>query len=277
MSWFHRKRKPDPPPPQPEAPYIPPQPCLSYRGANLQGIGSRSEQQDAFAFVNLLDVTCIREQGLLAIVADGMGGMEGGAFASQTAVSCLMQGFQGMDRTESFYYQLCDSLQSADNAVYQKLRGTGGSTAVVCILFQEQLWYASVGDSFLFLRRGGELYRLNSEQNVLHERWQAAIRRGQLCADAAEKDRESQAVSCFLGMGGLGEIDGFIRPLDLQDGDILLLCSDGVAGVLSEEDLQFALSRSTPQEMCADLDRMIQSRQEPYQDNYTALMIQCMY
>lgn len=272
MGWFQFKKKA--PPPEHEAPAAP---CMSYRGANLQGIGSRSEQQDAFAFVNLLDVRRIREQGLLAVAADGMGGMQGGAFASETAVSCIRSGFQNMDLTGSIPEQLMQSFHEADSAIFRKLHGTGGSTAVACLFYQEKLWFASVGDSCLFLKRGIHLYRLNREQNILHDSYREALQNSQLYTDTDPEDREAQAVSQFLGMGELEEIDGFLRPLPLQNGDILMLCSDGVEGVLSEEDILFALARSTPQEMCGDLEKMILQKNKTYQDNYTALIVQCTY
>ena len=274
MNWFHWKRK-EPPPPEPA--FTPAERCLSYRGANLQGIGARAEQQDAFAFVNLLDVTSIREQGILAVVADGMGGMEGGAYAGQTAVQHIREAFQAMDRTVSFYGQLANAFQEASRVIFGKLRGTGGTTAVACVIYDEKLWFASVGDSFLYLKRGGELYRLNSEQTILHEQYLDAIREHNVRSGAVEPDEESRSVSGFLGMGHIPDIDGFRRPFPLEDGDLLLLCSDGVAGVLTEEDLMFALAHPLPQEMCMDLERMILAKKRRYQDNYTALLLQCIY
>ena len=65
MGLFNRKRR------QPR----PPERLLSYQVANLQGIGTRERQEDSFAFVNALDVTEMRRKGLLAIVADVMGGL----------------------------------------------------------------------------------------------------------------------------------------------------------------------------------------------------------
>ena len=271
MGLFHWKKK---------TPPVQSAPCaqqMSYRGANLQGIGSRSEQQDAFAFVNLLDVRRIQEHGLLAIAADGMGGMQGGAFAAQTAIACIRAAFQDMDMSENIPEQLMQGFHTADDRIFQELHGLGGSTAVACIFYHEKLWFASVGDSCLFLKRGTDLLRINREQNILHEQYWDALQSSQLFIDTDPDDREAQAVSQFLGMGGLSEIDAFYRPLSLQNGDILLLCSDGVEGVLSEEDILFALARSTPQEMCSDLEQMILQKNKRYQDNYTALIVQCIY
>ena len=60
---------------------------LSYQVANLQGRGTRERQEDSFAFANALDVTEILRRGLLAVVADGMGGLKDGREVSQACVA----------------------------------------------------------------------------------------------------------------------------------------------------------------------------------------------
>ena len=278
MGWLFGSKKPKetPEPKQDAVPELA-RTQLSYRGASLQGIGARSEQQDAFDFVNIFDVTLIQEQGILAIVADGMGGMEGGAFAAQTAVACVRDAFLDMDRESSVPEQLEAALRNADEVIYHGLLGAGGSTAVVGMVYQEKFWFACVGDSYLYLKRGSSLIRLNRPQNVEHDLYLESIRQGNVSREAAEASGEREAVSQFLGMGELTDTDSAVRPLRLQDGDVLLLCSDGVAGVMTEEDILFALARPVPQEMCADLERTILQKKRKYQDNYTALIIQCTY
>lgn len=276
MAWFDRFRPRltrSAPVPFPEAEPIPVR--LSYQVANLQQKGSRPYQEDSFAFVNALDVTEIRRNGLMAVVADGMGGLEAGKQVSEMAVSCMVSAFGRMQRTGDLAAQLKAAATAADEALVQRFKGVGGTTLIACILYEEQLYFTSVGDSYLYLARGGSLYRLNREQNYRHQLYAEAIAAGRIDPTAADQDPDGHRLSAFLGMGGLSDMDGLRRPFPLQDGDVLLLCSDGVGGVMTEEQVLQDLTGGSAAEMCARLDQSVQRAGRTHQDNYTALVIRC--
>ncbi|MBR1659082.1 MAG: serine/threonine-protein phosphatase [Oscillospiraceae bacterium] len=283
MSLFRRRPRESPPAQErntPSAPApvpaAPPPRRLSYRLGNLQGVGNRERQEDSFAFVNAMDVHDMLEQGLFAVVADGMGGLRDGKQASETAIAVLRAEFRGFDRGGGLGEQLRDAVKRAGEAVYAALGGQGGSTVVACLIYDGKLWYASVGDSFLWLLRDGELLRLNREDNMMNLRWLECIRRGDFDPAAGREDPEAAALTRFLGMEGFdGEIDFLRRPLALRDGDALLLCSDGVGAVLSDETVRDCLRFPSPEQSCAALERAVLLESRPYQDNYTALVIRC--
>lgn len=250
---------------------------LSYRIGNMQGVGRRNYQEDSFSFVNALDVTAIREKGLLAIMADGMGGMADGKLASQTVTETLREEFLRLAPWKDPVGQLRDSVIRAGEEVFAKLRGEGGSTVVVCLFFKEQLWFASVGDSALFLLRDGELLRLNREQNVLNEYYLDTVCRGSMNPIPARRNPEKDALTQFLGMPVLEEIDMLLRPLPLHEGDKLLLCSDGVADMVPDPLLRECMLLPEPTAICAALEQAVLAAGNPYQDNYTALLVQCGY
>lgn len=250
---------------------------LSYGVANLQGVGARERQEDSFAFVNVLDVTEIQRNGLMFIVADGMGGMKDGKLASETAIASIRESFLQMDNKENLAVQLCDSVYEADRQVFQKLEGEGGSTLIAGILFQEQLYFVSVGDSFLYLKRDGQLYHLNREHSVLQKSYLELIRAGQINLEAIQQWPEADALTQFLGMGGVDDVDVLRRPLPLFKDDILLACSDGVGGVLSQQTILSCMEMGQPDDICHSLEAEIQSQGRMNQDNYTALIIKCMY
>ena len=77
-----------------------------------------------------------------------------------------------------------------------------------------------------------------------------------------------------MGIDRLTEVDGSLRPLPLQSGDVLLLCSDGISGVLTPPELMEAM-RLAPDEGCALLETLVLEKQVPEQDNYTGIMISC--
>lgn len=250
---------------------------LSYQVANLQGIGKRERQEDAFAFVNALDVTMIRKRGMLAIAADGMGGMADGKWAGETTVASIRASFTDMDMEGDICRQLEESVQKASDEVFERLRGAGGSTVVACVLYEDELYFASVGDSSLYLKRKNQIFKLNQEQNIKSRIYLEQIRSGILAPQEAKNTPEAATLTQFVGMKGFDTIDSTYRSLPLLDGDVILLCTDGVGGVLDEEKICRCLSKDLPAYTCNALENEIQRQSELYQDNYTALVINCGY
>lgn len=262
---------------RPERPHPPAPRLLTYRVANLQGLGTRERQEDSFAFANAMDVTEIRRQGMLAVVADGMGGMEDGKHVSEAAVASLVAGFHEMDRQEDLAAQMGWCVQETAAKLYAEFQGAGGTTLAACLFFQEALYWVSVGDSFLYLKRGGSLCRLNQEQNYRTELYREAVRRGCLDPSEANADPDGHRLSQFLGKDEVEEIDLSLRPLLLRSGDVLLLCSDGVGGVLDEAALLDCLAEEDPARVCARIEERIRALGRRSQDNYTALVVMCGY
>ncbi len=251
---------------------------MRYQVANLQGLGTCERQEDAFAFSNVLDLARSRKKGLLAVLADGMGGMREGRLASDTAVSSIRQEFEHFDQQEGIAGQLYESILHANEKTFSLLRGEGGSTVVACVIYEGSLYFASVGDSYLYLKRNGQLFRMNRPQNILYREYLRSIQNDTMDPWSAEQNGEKAALSQFLGMERLEDVDFLRRPFPLMPGDILLLCSDGIAGVLTEEQLLRCCTEPKPKEICDSLEQLVkQVSVGQYQDNYTALVIQCGY
>lgn len=250
---------------------------LSYQAANLQGKGKRGRQEDAFALVNVLDVTLAKEKGVLAVVADGMGGMKDGQWAGKTVVASIKHSFSDMDMAEDIAAQLVDSIWKASDEVRERTKGMGGSTVVACIIYNEELYFASVGDSGLYLRRNRQIYRLNKEHNIKNKRYLEQIKSGIMEPENARKDPEAMALTQFMGMRGLDTIDFTYRPLPLAAGDALLLCTDGVDGVLGEESILSCLLKPSSVLACDEIEKMVSLQNRRDQDNYTAVVLTCGY
>lgn len=270
LSWLH-KRKPVPPV-QMAAPVR----ILSYRCAGIHGIGARERQEDAWAVVNAEDVTMIRNEGLLAVIADGIGGMQNGNIASSTAARVLEETFHNMDRTKPIAPQLTESVFQASEKVEEMLQCTGGTTVVACVLFDEKLYYTGVGDSSLYLMRDGQLLQINQEQNLQNKHYLEMIHLGNM--DGADTSTVAQAkgITAFLGYPDLETVDSLKRAMPLEDGDVLLLCTDGVSGMLSKEEIKHCLSMPIASEAALALQRSVLAKENRYQDNYTAIVIQCI-
>ena len=151
---------------------------LSYQVGNMQQQGARDYQEDSFCFVNATDVTEIKANGLLALMADGMGGLQDGKAVSETALQAMRAEFAAMDRRGDLAAQLMEAVHRTNALLYSQFGGNGGTTLVACLLFEENLYFASVGDSYLYLLRGGGLSRLNAEQNQCHQQYAALLRQG---------------------------------------------------------------------------------------------------
>lgn len=250
---------------------------LSYQTAVLQDIGRREDQQDAFVIVNARDLVAVKNKGLLAIVADGMGGMSGGSQASAAVTDRLVHVFEQLDRDNDLSIQLREGVESADDAVFRLLGGYGGSTVISCLIYQEKLWFACVGDSGLYLLRNGQLSRLNRPQNSFTLDCMTAVQSGSMDREAYMSGNNKAALTHFVGMGEVDDIDHNYRPLRLMDGDVLLLCSDGVDGVVSKERITECLSTGSAREMCSRLGDSVVKANNPHQDNYTAVVVRCLY
>ncbi len=150
-----------------------------------------------FPFVNDRDVVRSRQEGLFAVVADGMGGMASGQEASAIAIASLADSFSSFDRNEALAPQLRQALCEASGKVFQRLNGLGGSTAIVCHIFREQLWFACVGDSSLYLLRDQQLNRLNQEHTVCTQRYEEALLSGSTDPSSAETIRNPMRLRLF--------------------------------------------------------------------------------
>ena len=270
MAWFKRKQKKN----VTVTPETENSSGLRYQVENLQGIGTRARQEDSFTLVNALDERQYKEQGLMFAVCDGMGGMKDGKVASEAAINSFRKSFSEMDRRGKIAIQLKESVFTASQEVERLLDGDGGSTVVIGVILHEQLYFASVGDSCFYLKRDGKLYRLNAEQNLCHQRYLENIRDGIFDPKECREDLEAAALTQFLGMPGLSEVDCSVRPMFLQKGDVLLACSDGVGGVLDEKEILDALEIS--EEAGRRIEQRIVEHARHNQDNYTALIIRCV-
>ncbi len=241
----------------------------------FKGVGKRSGQEDSYAIVNGNDVIAAQKKGLFAVVADGMGGMAGGDVASSLVVHELCAAFESLNQSESPTDQLFQAVMAANDAVFSRLEGRGGSTLIACLIRNGSLYYVSVGDSVLYLLRGGKLSRLNRPQNCLHKAYLETVSSGSFDPKPARSGPEQRALSQFVGMRQMDDMDILLRPLKLFPGDTLLICSDGVTDALDEEAITGCLNRSKPRAACDLLEAGIIRKNRAHQDNYTGIVIQC--
>ena len=239
---------------------------------NVQGVGARERQEDSFAVCNASDRSALEREGFFAVVCDGMGGMDSGNEASEAAVEAFLQLFHSLLAEGDIPRQLREGTLAVSDGIFQRFRGRSGTTAVAVRIQGGGLHWISVGDSAIFLKRGECVFQLNREQTCLNDLYLRELRQVPIQKERAEGDEDARRLTAFVGIDCLEQVDQSLRPWVLRDGDVILLCSDGISGVLSPAELREAMSLP-PDEGCRLLETMVQEKALPGQDNYTGVMI----
>ena len=271
---FRRSRPAESMPVQPAAEPDAPEETgpLAIRVANLQGIGEREEQEDSFAVLNATALAELSSQGLFALVADGMGGMEGGRQASEWAADFFVQLFRERDPKRSVPEWFYQSVHAVSDSVYRQFGGRSGTTLVAVHLLEDRLHWLSVGDSAIYLARDGGVFQLNREHTCLNQLYLQELEQPVIDKARAEQDEDARRLTSFVGIDRLVEVDLNLRPLTLKRGDALLVCSDGISGVLTPPELLEAMTLA-PKEGAELLEHMVLEKGVPGQDNYTGILI----
>ena len=244
--------------------------------SNAQGLGTREEQQDAFGVSDASDPDFLSHGGVVAVVADGMGGLLGGGRASREAVLRFIQAYRNKKPEEPVGAALTRAIREANQAVVNlaKVEGTFGNTGttlVAAALVEGKLSWVSVGDSRLYLLRDGELHRVTMDHNVATA-LEEMVAAGRMSAEEARDYPDLAALTSFIGIECLDVIDQNVRPLPLRDGDRLLLCSDGLDGPLSDDEIS-QLASGDPDLAAESLVDAALSKGDAHQDNLTGVLL----
>lgn len=240
----------------------------------LHAQGARSDQQDSFGITNLSDEDTLKKKGMLAVVADGMGGLSNGGQVSSLLVKNCHDIFYDLPEYISPEDRLLEMLIQSNMRINQLLTGAqrSGSTFVSAIIKDGYLHFLTVGDSRIYLCRGGALIQLNREHIYKEELALQAVN-GMIPASRLKNDPQLKSLTSYLGKGQIPHLDRNLEGLKLISGDRILMVSDGVFGTLTSEQLETALA--LPTEEAADKMRtMIEMANKPFQDNYTALILE---
>lgn len=240
----------------------------------VHGIGARSMQQDSFGISDLIE-DIIQDKGVMAVLADGMGGLSDGERASMaTIISCLNY-FDTHPMVESVQEELVAMAENANIEVKEVLggsRGTSGSTLIAVVVKERQLFWVSVGDSRIFLYRDGELTQLSKDHNYAAD-LQERVEAGEITEEEALSDPQRNALTSYIGIDYLDKIDCCDGPLELFEGDRILLTSDGVYNTLTTEEITDLMQFSVGKTMM-HIGMQIEAKRKKNQDNYTAILLE---
>lgn len=233
----------------------------------VQHQGAREYQEDSVGFT---PVDGDPMDGFLAVVADGMGGMASGSFVSGWTVRRMLEAEIGSGHTP-VYQQFTEAARRISGEIAAG-GSRGGSTMAAVFLDRSGVHICSVGDSRVYLQRGGVLTQLTEDgdyMNVLLGR----VINGELTMAQAAEDSEKDSLTQFMGGGVNIQPDVNVIPIRPQAGDRLLICSDGVYNALSDKTLMQSLTL-TAAGAAEDIMGRVLARGFSNQDNLTAAVLE---
>ncbi len=243
---------------------------------NLYGLTDiglvRKNNQDSYA-IRVLD-----DSLAIAVVCDGMGGAQAGNVASAVAVEAFAAALedackQGLppdfERKQELMRTACRTANtqvfelSQDNPEYQGM----GTTLVAALALSHEIYVVNVGDSRCYILSDRELKQITSDHSLV----QALVDCGDITPEEARVHPKKNVITRALGIDDSVRCDVF--RVDHKEGDVLLLCSDGLTNTVTDDVLQTELTQlSSPEETARKLLSLAVEQGAP--DNVTVILAQ---
>jgi serine/threonine protein phosphatase PrpC len=240
--------------------------------AILSDIGRvRENNEDSYLYWEAEGDEEFRRKGRLAVIADGMGGYDGGQEASRLAVETVRAVYG-----KFFHEDAQAALMEGFSAAHQRIQSYAeehpefhgmGTTCTALAVLERQLYFAHVGDSRLYLVRDSEISRLTRDHSYVGRLVESGIVR----SEDAETHPQRHILTAALGSGAGVAADVSQQALSLEDGDSLVLCTDGLWGLVNEREVASVIHENSPGDACRELVKMALQRGGP--DNITVLVL----
>ncbi|HEX7535348.1 MAG TPA: Stp1/IreP family PP2C-type Ser/Thr phosphatase [Syntrophales bacterium] len=222
------------------------------------------------------------EKAGLLVVADGMGGHASGEIASKLALDVIKDYFKAfkegraalIGKFDEDYSEMAKAIGSsvrlANQAIYEAAKSNAGwqgmgTTVAAVVINRNRLSIAHVGDSRVYLVRAGDIEQLTDDHSIVYEQ----VKRELLTREDAQKSEMRNLLTRALGVASDVEVD--VSELTLSAGDILILCTDGLNSMVSDDDiLTLAASTKDPVAVC---DRLVElANKQGGNDNITVIV-----
>jgi protein phosphatase len=227
--------------------------------ANLTDVGcARTENQDYYGYAEPESDEEFRRKGRLAVVADGMGGHQGGQVASAIAVEAIRDIYL-QDEAEDPEAALIAAFSGAQAAILQfaaehpELTGMG-TTCIAVAIRDGRLHYGHVGDSRLYLFRNSTITRLTRDHTYVNR----LVDEGTITPEQAETHPDRNILTAALGMKRA--VPAEFGESTLEPRDVLLICTDGLHGLVSDEEMLGTVTRLSPREACRELVELAKAK-----------------
>jgi protein phosphatase len=218
-------------------------------------------------------VQVVGGRGTLMGVCDGMGGAAAGEVASQLAVDIIYERMLDGDvpkTRDDIARRLVRSIEDAGQRIYQEAKADRtrrgmGTTSTIAALIDDHLFLGQVGDSRGYILRAGKFIQVTRDQSLVNQ----LIEAGQLTEEEAETFEHNNIILQALGTSDTVQVD--LTYVELRQGDVLMLCSDGLSGMVRSDEIREVLSTSPePLEACKLLTE--KANQAGGHDNITCIV-----
>jgi protein phosphatase len=222
----------------------------------------REINEDSISYVKPNDPAKLASKGLLAIVADGMGGHSAGEVASNLAVKIISQAYYDGDGDARS--SLKNAFLKANRRILEASRETAdlkgmGTTCTALVLQNGSAIAAHVGDSRLYLVRDGNIYLMTEDHSAVME----LVKHGLISLEQARHHPDKNVILRALGSNEDLEVTTWAEPFPVREGDTFLLCSDGLYDLVEDEEIKQAVLISDPHTACQNLVALARERGGP--------------
>ena len=244
---------------------------------NAQDQGDREYQEDAFGFTKQTNPDFVRHAGVAAVLCDGMGGLEFGADAARLGVDTFLAEYGRKTPDETVQQALRRAVERANDSVYKfavtnNVVQRTGCTLVAAVVRGVELHCIHAGDSRAYLFTNGRLERLTLDHDYARL-LDVQVAQGEISqADALAHPRREHVTS-NLGRAELSLVDVLDPPRRLKPQDYVLLCSDGLHGILRDDEIALEM-RGRSQDAAKQLVQRVLASPVQDKDNVTVLLMQ---
>ena len=244
-------------------------------------VGARSRQEDSSGLNVQPPPSREGSPGLLAVVADGMGGAPAGDRASEIVVGAFLAGY-GLASQASAAERLVFALEHANQTLGETIRANSaeligefgespGSTLIASLFFADRYFWLSIGDSLILRYRGGKLERINPLHVYAFELAEL-VRRKEISAAEADSHPDRLALTSAVLGDSIEKFD--LGEENLLANDILLLSTDGIDTLGEEELAEICLSNESDANEIANANiHRIETIEKERQDNATVFVV----
>lgn len=239
---------------------------MQFEFGRTSRLGNRQINQDRLAILE-------NEAGTLLVLGDGLGGKPGGELAAQTLIDSISEEFSlnplPAENPEKFLHEL---LRRAHHAILmtgqeQSPPVSPGTTAVACLVQDRKAWWAHVGDSRFYLFRNGlPLYRTQDHSYV-----EQLYQEGRISLRKTHNHPMRNYVTKCIGLFPHEPQVSVSKAVDLHEGDILLLCSDGFWEPLDDAQIGPIIDTGRLKESLNKLAERAEAIKYPHSDNTSAV------
>jgi serine/threonine protein phosphatase PrpC len=231
-------------------------------------IGDRELQEDEYGITET-------EDGIMAVLADGMGKQFGGKIAARTVVQVFLDMFEDKNTFYNPQYSFRRAFQGANREILNQLEENQGSASVAAVMVKERkLYYSTVGNVKVAVYRNQELVPVTSGHTISMLAKQK-YKEGKLTRQEAVSLLDHHRLYNYVGQDGFRDVEFFDTPISLYGGEYVLLMTDGLYETVRWKDIEDCLEvEGSSQEKAFAIIELVNKSQKEEKDNAAAVVLQ---